>query len=304
VDLLENGRAAMDLMARDLAEAAPCDVSNAANFFVEIPQSSEPIYSLPLLQALPGTNVTPQEWTNYLQPFFFLTRPNGVWADRTWAGVGYYVVPDVEGVGVGTLYRYAATNDAPPSAGTAIVSPYSILSPSCFLISNYANSFATALETLRTDNSPVLWIAPLSTVTRVAEGVIDLRARPFATNGYPVISYPAGGYVYTVFGRTFASNSQYYAYPYNYPPQAITQATNHPNLSCPDGYDRCWFFSNALPAHVELELGILESQTYKSYKAIVSANPTAGALFLSNHAAQVHIFRQRVPLHNVDPSAY
>jgi hypothetical protein len=59
-----------------------------------------------------------------------------------------------------------------------------------------------------------------------------------------------------------------------------------------------------MPAYVELELGILESQTYHSYKAIVSANPAAAAAFLSNHVAQVHLFRQRVPIHNVDPSAY
>ena len=302
-DLLENGRAVMELMVRDLAEAAPADVSNAVNFYVEFPQPTEPIYTPPLLQALPGTAAPPQLWTNYLQPFFFLSRPNEVWPDRTWAGIGYYVVPDVpgvSGVGIGTLYRYAATNDTLPALPGALITPASILTPRCFLMDAFPNSFASAVLTMRTDTSPAPLTAPMSAVTRIADGVVDLRVRPFATNGFPIVSdLNPLSYGYTVFLANFISNGVYESFP-----QQIIQATNHLNTRCPDAYDSCWFFSNAMPAYVELELGILESQTYQSYKAIVSANPAAAAAFLSNHVAQVHLFRQRVPIHNVDPSAY
>ncbi len=160
------------------------------------------------------------------------------------------------------------------------------------------NSFRIALVNLRTDTSAsVSGCARLSTVTRVADGVVHLRVRPFATNGFPIVSDgTAAGY--TVFCTNALLPNTLTSY------QAITQAVNHVNITCPERYDWCLFLSNAMPAYVELELGILEAQTYQRYKAIASANPPSAALFLSNHVAQVHIFRQRVPIHNVDPSAY
>jgi hypothetical protein len=251
----------------------------------------------------------PQFRTNYLEPFYFLSRPNQSYPDRAWAETGYYVVPDVpgsgsaNGIGVGTLYRYSATNLAPVSINPLVPVSYPANS---LLPGVWANSFLSALLTLRTDTSPVLATAPVSAVTHVADGVIHLRVRPFATNGYPIVSYSVGQFCYTVFETRYWTNNgvkainAYYA---EYP-QPIYTATNYPSPICPDGYSACWFMSNALPACVEIELGILESQTYKSYKALVAGNPGAGAAFLSNHVGQVHIFRQRVPIHNVDPSAY
>ena len=299
VDLLENGRATMDLIVRDLAEVAPSDISNAVNFYVEIPQPGRPIYTPPLLQALPGTVSPPQLRVNYLQPFYFLSHPNEMWPDRTWTETGYYVVPDAPGVGIGTLYRYAATNVVPPVPTLPAGYPGNPLTPS-----HWGNSFLNALNTLRTDASPVPANAPLSTVTRVAEGVVHLSVRLFATNGFPIVSSVNPlMYGYTAFVAGYWTNIDNVA-TYVTNAQPILQATNHLNLGCPDHYDGCWFLSNALPACVELELGILESQTYQRYKAIALDNPAAGAAFLSNHVAQVHLFRQRVPIHNVDPSAY
>jgi len=62
------------------------------------------------------------------------------------------------------------------------------------------------------------------------------------------------------------------------------------------------FWSNALPAYVELELGVLEPNIVDHFKAI--GNPTAQVNYLSNHVAQVHVFRQRVPIRMVDYSVY
>jgi type II secretory pathway pseudopilin PulG len=299
VDLLENGRAVMDLLVRDLAEAAPANISNAVNFYVELPQPGEAIYTPPLLQGLPGTVNPPQERVNYLQPFYFLSHPNQMWPDRAWAETGYYVVPDARGVGIGTLYRYAATNYVPPPLPLPTGFPANPPNPSF-----WGSAFLSALGTLRTDTTPLPAGAPVSTVTRVAEGVVHLSVRPFATNGFPIVSdLNPLLYGYTTFWVGYWTSSNGFAI-YVETPLPILQATNHLNLACPDQYDRCWFLSNAVPACVELELGILESQTYHRYQAIAVDNPAAGAAFLSNHVAQVHLFRQRVPIHNVDPSAY
>lgn len=62
------------------------------------------------------------------------------------------------------------------------------------------------------------------------------------------------------------------------------------------------FASNAVPAALELEIGILEDRAWKQF----NAQPTATAR--SNHlfglAGRVHVFRQRIPIRNVDPVAY
>jgi len=67
------------------------------------------------------------------------------------------------------------------------------------------------------------------------------------------------------------------------------------------GQEGSYFVSNAVPAFVELEIGVLESDVLKRWRGM---SPVAGANYLSNHVAQVHIFRQRIPIRNADYSAY
>ena len=62
------------------------------------------------------------------------------------------------------------------------------------------------------------------------------------------------------------------------------------------------FVSNATPAFVELELGVLEQQTYERYRQIPVA--TAQYDYLQKQAGHVQLFRQRVTLRNVDRTAY
>lgn len=68
----------------------------------------------------------------------------------------------------------------------------------------------------------------------------------------------------------------------------------------PDARGR--FFSNAVPATVEIELGVLESREIERARSI--SDTTARANFLAQQAGKVHIFRWRVPVRNFDPAAY
>ena len=65
----------------------------------------------------------------------------------------------------------------------------------------------------------------------------------------------------------------------------------------------CIFRSNAVPAYVEFELGILEKRAYERFRALTN-NPVAAASYLQNQAGKVHLFRQRVPIRTVDVKAY
>ncbi len=71
----------------------------------------------------------------------------------------------------------------------------------------------------------------------------------------------------------------------------------------PDQVDS-YFVSNAVPASVELEVGVLESQTLQRFKSLAAAGPAIQRQYLSNHVGQVHLFRQRIPVRDVDPTAY
>ena len=62
------------------------------------------------------------------------------------------------------------------------------------------------------------------------------------------------------------------------------------------------FSNNIVPASVELELGILEDRAAERARSI--SDTAARAKFLAQQAGKVHIFRWRVPVRNVDPTAY
>ena len=69
-------------------------------------------------------------------------------------------------------------------------------------------------------------------------------------------------------------------------------------------------FSNTLPASVEIELGVLEDRTLQRAGSLgIAGQPPSPSVpiqwqYLQNQAGKVHVFRQRVTIPNVDPSAY
>jgi hypothetical protein len=128
-------------------------------------------------------------------------------------------------------------------------------------------------------NAPVTEITNLSgsfqtaltNLNRIADGVVHLRVRAYDTNGYLMVRSPNVS-IMTV------------------------QTNDFP------GEIRSFFRSNAVPAYLELELGILEQRTLERLRSI--PNAAAQRSYLENHAGQVHLFRQRISVRNVDPAAY
>jgi Prokaryotic N-terminal methylation motif len=85
--------------------------------------------------------------------------------------------------------------------------------------------------------------------------------------------------------------------------------TNHINISdiklsgfAPGEVGLYVFKSNAVPAYVEFELGILEKRIYERFKAMPDYN--AQTNYLARQVGAVHLFRQRVPIRTVDVKAY
>ena len=112
--------------------------------------------------------------------------------------------------------------------------------------------------------------------TRIMDGVVHFKVRAYNTNGFWV----------TQNLHNPADNS-YISYSPVIAPGEITL---------------CAFYGNAVPAAVEVELGILESRAWERFKSLPDA--ASQYRYITNQTGRVHIFRQRVPIRSVDPLAY
>jgi type II secretory pathway pseudopilin PulG len=230
-------------------------VSAAGNrFTTNIFAELSPVFNTPFFQGLPGSSgPVENRRTNIIQKIFFLSQYN-----QDWIGTGYQVIPDYANAGVGTLYRFRVSHGR-----------------------NAATNMS--LEFLN---------APLGGLTRISDGVVHLRLRAFATNGYPI------------YWNGLTTNGVFRTNAFDTGALRIKNTVAYNKLrAVPDLVD-FYFMSNSLPAFLELEVGILEEPVFKRFKAIGNMNPAAQQRYLSNHVGQVHIFRQRIPVRTVDFSAY
>ena len=283
-DILEGGRAAVDIMTTDLRGMVPSSgISNyvynagnntyglgAVNFFavtnncqfvpalsIVPPQSTLPAlpylsFNLPyqpLPQSLPGTSV---QRNNQLEYFFMLGREN-----TKWTGTGY-VVNSGSSSPLFPLYRfYAEVNIS--------ANPY-------ILVTNFLSK---------------IYYSQWTNMSHVMDGVVHLTVDAYDANGYRMTN--------------------------TYQFQGNLELTNRnivfvPPLS-PDSQVGFAFYTNAVPAAVELELGILEDRTLQRAQSLgiqgtsPNNNPPQWS-YLQNQSGHVQLFRQRVNIPNVDPSAY
>ncbi len=123
------------------------------------------------------------------------------------------------------------------------------------------------------------FVASARLTNRIADGIIHLRLRAFDRDGRLITPF----------------------WPTNY--ALRLQSARYWNPVLKDQVDS-YYVSNAVPAFLELEVGVLESQTLQRFKSIGQASAAVQRQFLSNHVAQVHLFRQRIPVRNVEPSVY
>jgi type II secretory pathway pseudopilin PulG len=117
--------------------------------------------------------------------------------------------------------------------------------------------------------------------SHIIDGVVDLRIQPYDVNGYAITN-------------SFQYNS---GVPANYPSTAFTLPTPYG----PSSY--FYFLSNAIPASVEIQMGSLEDAVLRRAESFGGPGVSENN-YLSQQVGRTHVFRQRVLLPNVDPSAY
>jgi hypothetical protein len=123
-------------------------------------------------------------------------------------------------------------------------------------------------------------------MSHLMDGVVHLTVRPYDINGRWMTTN-----VYTIYGSG---------------PTNSTTTNRNAWFSTPTlGEVGFYMFSNTLPASVEIQFGILEDRTLQRAVSLPDMPPVwARSNYLAQHAGQVHLFRQRFPIRNVDPSAY
>jgi prepilin-type N-terminal cleavage/methylation domain-containing protein len=244
-DVLEGGRATMDLIANDLKPMSPTLMNNSflmPNFYAQITNSFN--------QYLTASTA---KHYNVMDDVFFITREN-----QTWKGIGYFVRTN------GYFARISAQAADSGLGNEASLFRYETnVSVSQFAANQYAlrNGYDQARTSLT--NMPG--------VSKILDGVMSFKVRAFDTNGFWIVATNLNGNIL-----------------------AFTNSTGETSFY--------GFYSNALPASVEVELGVLEDRAVKRVESIQNFQQQTN--YLAYQAGKVHIFRQRILIPNADPSAY
>jgi Tfp pilus assembly protein PilV len=259
-DVLESGRAAMELISDDLRALTPSlelvnSVGNVGSGPVNFYAGTNYYANPPLIQSLIASS---DSRTNVQQDIFILSRGNlnGV---PTWTGTGYAVF--LSPSNIYSLYRFS-TNRPVAQAGSA----------SNLFWLDFQNFIAYP-------NS--------GSYSHLLDGAVGFQVRTFDANGGLILTVHTNwANIYTnAVGETLSPSGLYY------PAHSV------------------YFFSNALPASVEIELATVEDRTLQRAESRPGNLPLlppgdSRTLYLQDQAGKVHVFRQRVAIPNVDPSVY
>jgi prepilin-type N-terminal cleavage/methylation domain-containing protein len=274
VDVLESGRAAADIVSREVEQMAAVGATPTIpkltmyNFYLDSPLAEAGGASAPLVQSL----IDPNDLrTNNLQRIYYVTQNN-----RQWSSVGYEVIPANINDGIGTLYRFGSTNI-----------PY-----------------ASLYNVLAQQSNFFRFTPPTNGFSRIIDGVVDFRVRVLNANGsqYPIFCLTNSlgqGLTTTPYTNSLQDSTVYV--------QPAYLGSSGAFIGTGDQYS-AEFVGQALPAYVEIELGILEDRALARYHSLTNSGGNGpGTLawsYLTNHAGQVHVFRQRIAIHNYNPQAF
>lgn len=146
VDVLESGRAALDLISRELEQMGASGMAGTTNLYVGSIPAVAPVVQSDLDERLALR-------TNVLQEFYFLSRRT-----NNWVGTGYRIIGAQNGVG--SLYRFSV------STNYRFLSP--IMMSGAYFLADPTNRLTGMLST---------------NFHRVADGIVHFRLQAFDSDG-------------------------------------------------------------------------------------------------------------------------
>lgn len=267
-DTLEGGRAVMDLMVADVANMTPSDgINNSvpttlANGIPSVIVGNNPYCPV-------NFSVTVNNYIFPPSPLIQSLIGTSTGAERTNILENFFILSK------------ANLNGVPSWIGTGYSVNTNLADGTLYPLYRYymttnAYSGAAGQYALYT-NFIAFNYANSTNWSHLMDGVVDLTARVYDTNGIWMTNNYVNPLAFHIHNATFLAN----------------------NLSY--GETTCFFFSNAVPASVQIEMGTLEDRTLQHAEGM---SGIAQSNYLSQAAAQVHIFRRRVWIRNLDPTAY
>ena len=224
--------------------------------------------------------------TNFIHNIFFYNNRT-----NAWQGIGYRVVYFTNGVG--SLQRFE-TN--------------------IFGHRPYANrgsyNFLAAGLTTNTTSTNLF--------RHIADGIVHLTFIPYDHNGNR-LGWDTGNHLSAKYGNeNYYDTNHYYVTRMRFGPENVNTADNStssdtidtnlstvilregiptlPNTPNIQYTTKFQFFSNSLPAYIEMEFGMLEPETLSQYYTMLDDENPNAAKFLQRQIAKVHLFRQRIPI--------
>lgn len=260
-DVAEKARAITEIVTRELQQAVAGNLDwrlySNRNATINLKGGDEREPG-PKVQA--GVRSETVERTNRLNYIYFLNKET-----NRWVSIGYAVVNVQNGVGVLTRFETNAFGAGP------------------------IYSYDTFRAEMRKE------IPSSTNYHHVADGVIHFRVTPYASDGFRMGWDTTNRYRGFRFYRSWASGQPIAKHSDVSREEQATVVLNQ-NPFWPNSGTEFAFKSNALPAYIDLELGLLEPETLKQYYTMVSdKNPNADK-FLERQIARVHLFRQRIPI--------
>jgi type II secretory pathway component PulJ len=261
-DVAEKARAIVDIISRELeqAQATFSAARVGTNVYNEINILGGFEYG-PLIQRADRVDIQPR--TNFLHKLFFYTNHT-----NAWQAIGYRVVDVTNGVGVLQRFQTNQFGYRP-------------------LNNRLASAFINETVTNRSFH-------------HVADGVIHMAFIPYDSRGYrlgydttnrtpgtyQIYRSAKGGFNATT--SDVAQTNLATVLLYQGDPNARAETLQYATSFA--------FKSNAMPAYIEMEFGILEPETLTQYYLMKKEeNPNADK-FLQRQVSKVHLFRQRIPI--------
>jgi type II secretory pathway pseudopilin PulG len=194
--------------------------------------------------------------TNVLQELFFMTSRS-----NQWTGIGYRVIGANDGVG--TLYRFSSSTNYRRLTSTNLSRAYFLAG-----LTNPVTGYIS------------------QNFERIADGIIHMRLTAFDPHGRRVAYDQPNFYPgYKILRQPFRDR--------RFPGVTSTNLIVRQDVAQQTGLV---FMRDAVPAALELELGVLEPETLAQYNSIREAAVDTAEDFLRKHANKVHVFRHRIPI--------
>lgn len=275
--ILEGSRAAINLMVSDLSGMAPS--YGVSNYVYTAANNSYNYGAVNFCVTNFNPNVPPYP---YYAP---LVQPlPGSEAKRTNVLEAFFLLGRQNTQWIGVGYAVNAGSASPLYPLYRFYCQTNVSFNPVVLYWNFLNTLTYAQNT-------GVW----TNMSHIMDGVIHLTARAYDLNGYLMTNTVN----YSLPGAFVATNNLSYRDNVWFQPYLI------------NGEDGLVCYSNAVPAAVELEMGVLEDRVLQRAESLGNGSPTfqfanntAQWAYLQNQAGHVYLFRQRVTIPNVDSSAY